>query len=99
MLEDPNMRAQAAEIREKAKEIRREMKRHSKEPNWEIVQDFIAEPLEQLRLEVARELLLKENKNALVPIDRDPVPAIFLEQVQQYQKELSEVEKPSAGNN
>ncbi len=93
LLDDPKMRSQAAEIREQAKAIRVEMKRHSKEPNWEIVQDFIAEPLEKLRAEVARELLLKENREALVPIDRDPVPAIFEEQVQEYYKELSDVEK------
>lgn len=93
LLDDPEMRAQAAEIREQAKEIRNELKRGSKEPNWEIVQDFIAEPLEKLRAEVARELLLKDNKEALVPIDRDPVPAIFKEQVQEYYKELSDGEK------
>jgi hypothetical protein len=69
------------------------MKRHSKEPNWDVVQEFIAEPLEVLRSEVARQLLLKENKEALVPIDRDPVPSIFEAQVQEYYKELSEVEK------
>jgi hypothetical protein len=93
LLEDPKMRSQAAEIREQAKAIRVEMKRHSKDPNWEIVQDFIAEPLEKLRAEVARELILKENREALVPIDRDPVPAIFEAQVQEYYKELSDVEK------
>lgn len=93
LLEDPKLRAKAAEIREKAKEIRVEMKRHSKQPNWDVVQEFIAEPLETLRAEVARQLLLKENKEALVPIDRDPVPTIFEEQVREYYKELSEVEK------
>ncbi len=93
LLDDPKMRAKAAEIREKAKEIRVEMKRHSKRPNWDVVQEFIAEPLETLRADVARQLLLKENKEALVPIDRDPVPTIFEEQVREYYKELSEVEK------
>ncbi|MEC9094151.1 MAG: DUF4175 family protein [Planctomycetota bacterium] len=93
LLDDPKLRAQAAQIREKAKGIRVEMKRHSKEPNWDVVQEFIAEPLEVLRSEVARQLLLKENKEALVPIDRDPVPSVFEAQVQEYYKELSEVEK------
>ena len=93
LLEDPKLRARAAEIREKAKEIRVDMKRHSKKPNWDVVQEFIAEPLDSLRSEVARQLLLKENREALVPIDRDPVPTIFEDQVQQYYKELSEVNK------
>lgn len=93
LLEDPAMRARAAEIREKAKEMRVEFKRHSKQPNWDIVQQQIAEPIEQLRAEVARELLLRQNKEALVPIDRDPVPKIFEDQVREYYKELSEVGK------
>lgn len=93
LLDDPELSARAAEIREKAKEIRVEMKRHSKQPNWDVVQEFIAEPLDSLRAEVARRLLLKENREALVPIDRDPVPTIFENQVQQYFKELSEIDK------
>ena len=93
LLEDPKLRARAAEIREKAREIRVEMKRHSRKPNWDVVQDQIAEPLEVLRSEVARQLLLRENREALVPIDRDPVPTIFEEQVREYYRELSEVEK------
>ena len=42
LLEDPNMRAKAAEIREPTTDIRVEMKRHSKKPNWDFVQEFIA---------------------------------------------------------
>ncbi len=88
MIADPELRAEAARIREQAKDIRKEVKRHSAPPNWDVVRDRVAEPLVELQQRVAEELLRRSAGEALVPIDRDPVPAEFEEQVRRYYEEL-----------
>jgi hypothetical protein len=88
MLDDPNLRAEAARIREVAKGMRAEFKRHSVDPKWEMVRSQIRTPLAQLRDHVAEELARREKKDALVPIDRDPVPTKFAEQVRKYYENL-----------
>jgi hypothetical protein len=88
MLEDPTLRAEAARIREAAKGMRAEFKRHSVEPKWDIVRSQIRAPLAQLRDRVGEELARREKQDALVPIDRDPVPTKFAEQVRKYYENL-----------
>lgn len=88
MLDDSELRAEAARIRDRARDIRMEYKRHSKEPNWELVQDQIARPLVQLRDRVAEQLRQREGSDELAPIDRDPVPPQYAEQVQRYYEKL-----------
>jgi hypothetical protein len=88
MLDDPDLRAEAARIREVAKGMRAEFKRHSVDPKWEMVRSQIRAPLAQLRDRVSEELARREKKDALVPIDRDPVPAKFAEQVRKYYENL-----------
>jgi hypothetical protein len=85
---DPRLRAEAARIRERARAVRAEFNRHSKEPNWDIVRDFINRPLVELRDKVAEELLRRESSEALVPIDREPVPPEYAEQVRRYYERL-----------
>jgi hypothetical protein len=88
MLDDPRLRAEAARIRELAKGMRAEFKRHSLEPKWDIVRSQIRTPLAELRSRVTEELARRDVKNALVPIDRDPVPVKFSEQVRKYYENL-----------
>jgi hypothetical protein len=88
MLDDPDLRADAARIREVAKGMRAEFKRHSVEPKWDIVRSQIRAPLAELRNRVTEELARREKKDVLVPIDRDPVPVKFTEQVRKYYEEL-----------
>ncbi len=88
MIGDPDLRAEAARIREQAREIRREMKRHSKEPNWDLVKMKIAKPLAELQDRVAEELIRRSGKDNLVPLDRDPVPAQFQDAVRRYYERL-----------
>ncbi len=88
MISDPQLRAEAARIREAAKDVRKEVKRHSAPPNWNVVREKVAEPLVELQERVAEELLRRSAGEALVPIDRDPVPAEFEEQVRRYYQEL-----------
>jgi hypothetical protein len=88
MIADPELRAEAARIRDEAKEIRKDVKRHSAEPNWDLVRVKVAEPLAELQQRVAEELLRRTTDDSLVPIDRDPVPAEYEQQVRRYYERL-----------
>jgi hypothetical protein len=88
MVEDPELRAEAARIRERARAVRADFKRHSKEPNWGLVQQQVAGPLFELEQRVAEELLRRTSKKALVPLDRDPVPAQYSEKTRRYYEKL-----------
>jgi hypothetical protein len=52
----------------------------------------IAGPLVELRTRVSEELARRESKEALVPIDRDPVPTRYSELVRRYYEELGKSE-------
>lgn len=88
MLDDPKLRADVARVREVARGVRTEAKRHSKDPKWDVVRSQIKEPLAELRNRVTEELARRESKESLVPIDRDPVPTQFVEHVRRYYEEL-----------
>ena len=77
MLDVPELRAEAARIRDRARNARQDLKRHSKEPQWDLVKMEIAGPLVELRTRISEELARRESKEALVPIDRDPVPRVI----------------------
>ncbi len=89
-IRDPELRASASSIRQAAREALRESKRHAKEPQWGLVKRMVADPLSQLREAVQLELLKRSaDRNAVVPIDRDPVPSGFEDQLRQYYENLS----------
>jgi hypothetical protein len=88
MLEDQELSTEAARIRERARGIRMDMRRDFTAPNWDIVRSMVAEPLNALRDRVAEELLRRTATDALVPIDRDPVPTKYAEQVRRYYERL-----------
>jgi hypothetical protein len=88
MVADPELRAEAARIRERARSMRAESKRHSTEPNWDLVQAQVAGPLVELRDRVAAELLRRTAKKAIVPLDRDPVPPKYSEKTRLYYERL-----------
>jgi hypothetical protein len=86
---DPEMRGIAAGIRQAARELHRDYVRHSKEPQWDLVREMVAKPLAQLRETVQAELLRKSaDRNAVVPIDRDPVPTVFEQRLRRYYENL-----------
>ncbi|KAA5545861.1 hypothetical protein FYK55_02775 [Roseiconus nitratireducens] len=92
MVNDPDLRARAGAIRDRVRQMRVEMKRHGDSPQWNLVEDLVAEPLRELQADVKAELLRRTaNKNALVPIDRDPVPEQFSDAVQRYYENLGSV--------
>jgi len=89
IVDDPALRAEAARIRERAREVRRDLQeRHSVEPNWDLVRIEILEPLVKLQKRVREEIIRKSGRKSLVPIDRDPVPAEFQDAVNRYYKQL-----------
>lgn len=88
MLSDPQLRDEVARVRDRARGMRAEFKRHSKEPNWNVVREMIAGPLEELRQRIAEELLRRQSKDALVPLDRDPIPPEFEDAVRKYYEQL-----------
>ena len=89
MMDSPDLRSEAARIRDRARGIRREFRRGgTKGPNWDLVQEFVAEPLNELRDRVAEELLRRENREQMVPIDRDPVPGKYADSVRRYYERL-----------
>jgi hypothetical protein len=88
LIDDPQLRAEAAAIRERARTAREEFKRHAREPDWKQLQEMVAKPLNELRDRVAEEVRRREAPNSLVPIDRDPVPPAFIESVRRYYERL-----------
>jgi hypothetical protein len=92
MLEAPELRSQVTRIRDRVRNARSEFKRHAKDPQWDLVRSQILSPLNELRDHVAQELLRHQSSEALVPIDRDPVPSKFSELVRRYYEQLGKSE-------
>lgn len=88
MVSDPELRAEAARIRDRARAVRAEFKRHSKTPQWDLVNEQVLLPLKELRNRVSDEVLRRSSKRALVPLDRDPVPPAYAEKTRQYYERL-----------
>jgi hypothetical protein len=88
MVEDAELRAEAARIRQRAQGLRAEMKRHSKSPNWDLIKIDLSRPLYELRDRVAEELLRRTSKDAVLPLDRDPVPPKYSEKTRRYYERL-----------
>jgi len=90
MLEEPELRNEAAAVRDRARAIRAEFKRHGKEPQWDLVRQTITNPLTELRDRITEELSSLQSDEAMAPIDRDPVPGRFAELVRRYYENLGD---------
>jgi hypothetical protein len=88
LIDDPELRSGVARVRDRVRGEREEIKRHAREPDWKKLQDLVVEPLAELRQRVAEEVRRRESPDALVPIDRDPVPPQFAEGVRRYYERL-----------
>ncbi len=88
LLDDPQLRAEAARIRDRVRGAREEFKRHSREPDPRNLKEMVADPIRELRDRVAEEVRRRESPDSLVPIDRDPVPPQFAEGVRRYYERL-----------
>jgi hypothetical protein len=88
MLENSDLRSEAARILDRAEDARADFKRHSKEPDWTKLQDLVSQPLVELGRRIDEEIRRLESPDSLVPIDRDPIPPEFAEQVRRYYERL-----------
>ena len=88
MVDDPAWRAEAARIRERARGVRRAMRRGGKGPRWDLIRTGVLGPLQELRDRIGGELARRDAKGRLVPIDRDPVPPEYVDPVRRYYEEL-----------
>ena len=69
--------------------FRNDLKRHSQPPQWSLVRELVAQPLDELRDRVIEQMLRQSApRDALVPVDRDPVPDVFVDRVRRYYEEL-----------
>jgi hypothetical protein len=92
MLDQPELRNELARVRDRAREMRTDFTRRSKAPQWDVVRTEILKPLVEVRSRVMEELAKRESNEALVPIDRDPVPPKFSEKVRKYYEQLGKSE-------
>ena len=88
MIDQPELRNEVARVRDRARALRSEMKRHTDGTHWPLVRLQVASPLAEVRNRVAEELARREKPDALVPIDRDPVPQKFSDLVKRYYEKL-----------
>jgi len=94
MIDVPELRNEVARVRDRARTMRSEYKRHSKNPQWPLVKSQISGPLVEIRDRVAEELARREKSDSLVPIDRDPVPGKYSDLVRRYYEKLGNEEPP-----
>ena len=88
LLDYPDLRNEVAGVRDRARALRLDFKRNKKAPQSMALRTQIAEPLAEVRNRINEELARRESKDALVPIDRDPVPQKFSELVRRYYEKL-----------
>ncbi|HEV2392817.1 MAG TPA: hypothetical protein VG146_10690 [Verrucomicrobiae bacterium] len=88
VLDQPDLRDEVARVRDRARVIREEFKRDQKRPDWAVVRLQLLDPLTQVRDRIADELARRQSREALVPIDRDPVPNQYSDLVRRYYEEL-----------
>ncbi len=88
MLDFPDLRSGVATARERARLLRRDLQRDLKKPDWAVVELEVLRPLVEVRQRLREELARRTSDDALVPIDRDPVPSRYTELVRRYYEEL-----------
>ena len=88
LLNNPELRNEAAKVLDRARELRINLKRSNEAPQVAVLNTRITQPLIELRDRVAEELSKKDTGKNLAPVDRDPVPAEFRDLVKRYYKEL-----------
>jgi len=88
MLGTQKLRQETSKIRARARDIRREFKRHGEMPREALVEAQLTEPLRRLEIAVREELAKRSAKDAPAPVDRDPVPRRYEEVVRKYYENL-----------
>lgn len=93
MVDSTELRNQLQTVRERLRAERVEFKRTGLEPTkWDLVRVQVMKPLVEVRQRIEEELAKRDNREAMVPIDRDPVPGRFSELVRKYYENLGKSE-------
>jgi hypothetical protein len=88
MVDLPELQSEISRVRERARAMRGEFRRHGEAPQWDLVKTDITTPLRTVRDRIAEELARRNSEKSLVPIDRDAVPTKFSELVRRYYEQL-----------
>jgi len=88
MVEFPEWRNEISAVRDRARAVRQEFRKDKKQPDWAVVKLQVIKPLYEVRDRIAEELARRGSREALVPVDRDPVPNRYSEMVRRYHEEL-----------
>ncbi len=88
VIEIPELRNQVSEVRQSARDIRRENKENGKPPKWDLVDMQILRPMTEINKRLEQELSLRKPKREMVPVDHEPVPAQYSELVRRYYERL-----------
>jgi hypothetical protein len=88
MVDLPDITSEVTQIRDRARILRLDFKRTGQRPDWAVITTQISTPLAEVRERVNEELLKRQSKDALVPLDRDPVPPKYSDQVKRYYEQL-----------
>lgn len=88
VLQTPELRLDVARIRDQARLWREEQKRHAGEPQWSLLENQVINPLRLVQKRVSEELARHNSKDAVVPVDRDPVPQKYSDLVSRYYERL-----------
>ena len=90
ILDDPELRNQVAQVRDRARSIRAEFRRHGTEPKWDLVKSQLLDEMTSLQKRIKQELSKMNSDRSMVPIDREPVPEEFDELVRRYYELLGQ---------
>lgn len=88
MVDAGDLRTAVAAARERARQLRIDFKNTRQKPDWLKVQYQIIQPLVEVRQRLVEDLARRNSQEALVPLDRDPIPARYSELVRRYYQEL-----------
>ena len=88
MVSEPQLQAEVQKVRDRARQVRAEFKRHSNSPNWDLVKSSVHQPMLELQMRLSEEIAKRESPDSLVPVDRDPVPSRYRGLVRLYYERL-----------
>ncbi len=89
-LDDQELRNKVAQVRDRARSIRAEFRRHGKEPQWDLVKSQLLDEMVDLQIRLKQELSKLDSNRSMAPIDREPVPEEFDELVRRYYELLGQ---------
>lgn len=90
MLDDPELRNRVAQVRDRARAMRADYRRHGTEPQWDLVRSQLLEEMQGLQQRISEELARLDPNRKMVPIDREPVPEEFDALVRRYYELLGQ---------